>query len=198
MKKIVLAACAFVVSVCGMAQTEAEAKAAEGVEDSVVATTTPEVKVVKETIRFGYLSYTEVMEAMPEYAQAMADIDSLKSVYDREVQQSSADLNKRFVEYVEGLKSFPENILLKRQKELQMLIDQSLEFKKGAQTVLDKAQKEIMQSVKVRLKEVIAKIGKDRKYAFILNTDNNACPFVDGEQGEDITSVALELVRVKK
>ena len=62
----------------------------------------------------------------------------------------------------------------------------------------DKAQKEIMQSVKVRLKEVIAKIGKDRKYAFILNTDNNACPFVDGEQGEDITSVALELVRVKK
>jgi outer membrane protein len=87
---------------------------------------------------------------------------------------------------------------LKRQKELQMLIDQSLEFKKGAQTVLDKAQKEIMQSVKVRLKEVIAKIGKDRKYAFILNTDNNACPFVDGEQGEDITSVALELVRVKK
>ena len=63
MKKIVLTACAFVVSVCGMAQTEAEAKAAEGVEDSVVATTTPEVKVVKETIRFGYLSYTEVMEA---------------------------------------------------------------------------------------------------------------------------------------
>lgn len=198
MKKLVLAVCALAVSMIGMAQEEnTEVKVAEKVADTVVVEKIQETKIVKETIRFGYLSYSEVMKAMPEYAQAMADIDSLKSVYDNEVERSSGELNKRFVEYVEGLKSFPENILLKRQKELQMLIDQSLEFKAGAQAVLNKASDEIMQTVNVRLKEVLAKIGKDRKLAFILNTDNNACPFVDDEQGEDITSVALQLVGAK-
>jgi outer membrane protein len=153
--------------------------------------------VVKETIRFGYISYSEVLQAMPEYEKALADIDTIKAQYDKEVKISEAELNRRFTEYVEDQKSLPENILLKRQKEIQMLIEQSVQFRDEAQRLLAKAKDEIMQAVHRRLNEALAKVGKDRNYAFILNTDNNSCPFVNPEQGEDATDAVLFVLGIQ-
>lgn len=153
--------------------------------------------VVKETIRFGYISYSEVLQAMPEYEKALADIDTIKAQYDKEVKISEAELNRRFTEYVEDQKSLPENILLKRQKEIQMLIEQSVQFRDEAQRLLAKAKDEIMQAVHRRLNEALAKVGKDRSYAFILNTDNNSCPFVNPEQGEDATDAVLFVLGIQ-
>lgn len=153
--------------------------------------------VVKETIRFGYISYSEVLQAMPEYEKALADIDTIKAQYDKEVKISEAELNRRFTEYVEDQKSLPENILLKRQKEIQMLIEQSVQFRDEAQRLLAKAKDEIMQAVHRRLNEALAKVGKDRSYAFILNTDNNSCPFVNPELGEDATDAVLFVLGIQ-
>lgn len=153
--------------------------------------------VVKETIRFGYISYSEVLQSMPEYEKALADIDTIKAQYDKEVKISEAELNRRFTEYVEDQKSLPENILLKRQKEIQMLIEQSVQFRDEAQRLLAKAKDEIMQAVHRRLNEALAKVGKDRSYAFILNTDNNSCPFVNPEQGEDATDAVLFVLGIQ-
>ena len=156
-----------------------------------------ESTVVKETIRFGYIRYSEVLQAMPEYEKALADIDTIKAQYDKEVKISEAELNRRFTEYVEDQKSLPENILLKRQKEIQMLIEQSVQFRDEAQRLLAKAKDEIMQAVHRRLNEALAKVGKDRSYAFILNTDNNSCPFVNPEQGEDATDAVLFVLGIQ-
>ncbi len=167
--------------------------------DSVVVEETEvEQKVEVDPFRFGYFSYSAILKAMPEYAQAMADLNELKKVYDKEVASSEEELNKRFSEYIDGQTTFPENILLKRQKELQMLINQSIEFKKEAQRLLTDAEEKLLQPLHSRLREALAQVGADRKFSFILNTDNNACPFVNPEQGEDITDLVLTLLIVKK
>ncbi len=152
---------------------------------------------VQRTLRFGYFSYSAALKSMPEYAVAMADLDSLKAVYDQEVASSEAELNKRFTEYIDGQATFPQNILLKRQKEIQMLVKQGIEFKEEAQKLLTNAEKDLLQPLHDRLNEALAKIGNDRKYAFVLNTDNNACPFVNAEQGEDITELVQTIIGAK-
>ena len=166
------------------------------VSDSVQQQTV-ESTVVKATISFGYVSYSEILQAMPEYEKALADIDTIKVQYDKEVKVSEAELNRRFTEYVEEQKSLPENILLKRQKEIQMLIEQSVQFRDEAQRLLVKAKDEIMQKVYRRLDDALAKVGKDRNYAFILNTDNNSCPFVNPDQGEDATDAVLFVLGIQ-
>ena len=40
-----------------------------------------------------------------------------------------------------------------------------------------------------RLAAAVAAVGKDQGYAFILNTDNDACPYVNPEMGEDATEL---------
>ena len=146
------------------------------------------------TKKFGYLSYDAVLKAMPSYAEAQKSFNDLKASYAKELERSESEFSKQFAEYVDGQKTFPENILLKRQKELQQLMEQSLTFKQEAQQLLDKAEKELMQPVHQKLKEALYKIGSERGYDYILNTDNNSYPFVNNKTGEDITAEAISAV----
>ena len=131
---------------------------------------------------------------MPSYAEAQKSFNDLKASYAKELERSESEFSKQFAEYVDGQKTFPENILLKRQKELQQLMEQSLTFKQEAQQLLDKAEKELMQPVHQKLKEALYKIGSERGYDYILNTDNNSYPFVNNQTGEDITAEAISAV----
>lgn len=145
--------------------------------------------------RFAYISYGEVLKSMPAYAAAQKSLADLRANYDNELKRTDEEFSKQFAEYVDGQRTFPENILLKRQKELQQLMEQGLEFKEEARRLLAQAEVELMQPVHKQLKELIAKIAKERGYAFVLNTDNNAAPFVDGELGDDITADVMEAVK---
>ena len=137
---------------------------------------------------FGYLSYSETLRMMPAYTEAQKSLNKLRESYGKELERTETEFSKQYAEYVDGQKSFPENILLKRQKELQLLMEQGLKFKQEAKDLLDKAEAELMQPVHKKLKDVLFNIGKRRGYAYILNTDNNAYPFVNGDMGEDITA----------
>ncbi|MCQ2259050.1 MAG: OmpH family outer membrane protein [Bacteroidaceae bacterium] len=155
-------------------------------------------EVIIQHQHFGYLSFNEVMKAMPEYAQAIKSLEELKDAYDKELERSESDFSKKYAEYIDGQKSFPENIMLKRQKELQMLMDQSIQFKKEALELLAKSEEELMQPVTERLKEAIAEVGKANKYAFILNTDANAYPYISSEgEAEDCTDAVLTKLGIK-
>lgn len=166
---------------------------AQTVESIPEVASVPQVTAVPE---FGYLSYDSVMQTMPEYENAMKSLESLKASYEEEMKRAEENFSKQFKEYVDGQKSFPENIMLKRQKELQQLMDQSLQFKKEAEELLTKAKAELMQPVIAHLKLVIEAIGLERGYDYILNTDNNAYPFINKSKGEDINAIVIS--RLKK
>ena len=145
---------------------------------------------------FGYLSYDRVMHSMPEYTQALKSLEELKQSYDSEMQRAEADFTKKFGEYLEGQKTFPENIMLKRQKELQMLMEQSLKFKAEAEAALSKAEQELMAPVHEALQAAISVVGKERGYAYVINTDANTYPYIS-EQGEDCTDAVLTQLDIK-
>lgn len=149
-----------------------------------------------QPLRIGYFSYDAAIKAMPEYAAAMTALQELKSTYDAELQRAEQDFTRKFNEFVEGQKSFPENILLKRQKELQQLMEESLKFKAEAQQLLSQSEADLMQPLYTRLNAVLAKIGTEKGYAFIINTDNNACPYLNADMAEDCNQIiATELAK---
>lgn len=148
------------------------------------------------TLRFGYLSYNDILKSMPEYNQAMQSIEDLRATYDQEMARAEQEFSKKFAEYVDGQKSFPENIMLKRQKELQQLMEQSMQFKKEAQELLTDAEAELLAPVNAKLQEAISAVGKQRNYAYVLNTDANAYPYIS-DGAEDCTDAVLTQLGVK-
>lgn len=155
-------------------------------------------QIVIQPQHFGYLSYSEVLHAMTEYQQAMKSLEELKKTYDEEMNRAEQDFSKKFAEYIDGQKSFPENIMLKRQKELQQLMDQSMQFKKEAQELLTKAEEELMAPVHAKLNDAITAVGKSRNYAYVLNTDANAYPYISGEgEAENCTDAVFTQLGIK-
>ena len=146
--------------------------------------------------KFGYLSYNAVFQAMPEYAAAQQKLTELKAKYDAEARRGEEEFQRKFVEFLQGQKDFPENILQKRQFELQDLLDKSIRFKDEAQKLLSQAEQELQADMLYLLNEAIRAVGVERGYAFIINTDGNACPFINPVSGDDVTNYVKEKLQL--
>ena len=141
--------------------------------------------------RIGYLSYNTVLRQMPEYAQAQQSLNDLKAKYEQEAKRGEEEFQRKFTDFLEGQKDFPENILVKRQAELQVLMDTGIKFRQEAEQLLSKAEQELMGSVRDKLNHAIQEVGQEGAYAAVLNTDGNACPFVNPVISEDVTPHVL-------
>ncbi len=144
-------------------------------------------------MQFGYMSYKTVMAEMPEYAQAKQSMAELKAKYDAEATRGEEEFQKKFVDFLQGQKDFPQTIMQKRQAELQSLMENGISFRMQSQKTLEQAEKDLMAEVKKRLNNIILEVGVEYGYAFVLNTDDDACPFINPVIGVDVT----DLVRWK-
>lgn len=189
MKKTIVTATLLALTAMVSAQEVAGAK-------NVSATSSAIETTAKTTARFGFLSYDEALKSMPEYTIVEQAMEELKEKYNHEMARAEEEFTKKYSEYIDGQRTFPENIMLKRQKELQQLMDQSIAFKNEAKEMLIKAQKDAMAPLYKRLNEVLKTIGTERHYSYILNTDNNTYPFINTEigEGEDITVAVKTLL----
>ena len=143
-------------------------------------------------LKFGFLSYNIVMQAMPEYAAMQNSMAELREKYEAEQKRVENDFNKKYEEFLDGQKSFPKTILQKRQSELQEMLDKNIAFKKESQRLLKQAEEDAMAPIQARLATALDTIGKERGFAFIVNTDEKATLWLNPSLGEDITATVIE------
>ncbi len=146
--------------------------------------------------KIGFLSYNAIFQLMPEYAASQQRLADLKAKYDKEALRSEEEFQRKYVEFLQGQKDFPENILQKRQYELQDLLSKSLQFRDEAAKLLSQAEKEMQANMVYLLNEAIRAVGIERGYSCILNTDGNACPFIHPSEGEDVTDFVKEKLQL--
>lgn len=143
-------------------------------------------------IKFGYLSYGEAIKSMPDYAMSQKNLASLRAQYDNEIKRAEEEFNLKYEAFLEGQGTFAPAILKKRQAELQELLNKNLSFKREADRLLRQAEDDMYAPLHTRLNAILAKIGGERGYAFILNTDNNTLPYVSSDSGEDINTLVKD------
>ena len=147
------------------------------------------------SFRFGYFSYELALKAMPDYAVAQQKLSDLRAQYNAELQRVEQDFNTKYEEFLEGQREFPETILRKRQTELKELLERNIAFKAESRQQLTQAEAELMEPLRQRLADALERIGMERGYAFILNTDANAVPFINPAQGEDVSEAVILLMK---
>ena len=147
------------------------------------------------TFRFGYLSYEQALKSVPQYAIMKKQMADLEAQYQAETKRVEEEFNRKYEEFLEGQREFPKTILQKRQTELQELMEKNIAFKEESRQQLASAAEEMTAPIKTRLSETIAKIAKERGLAFVLNTDSNACPFIDPIMGEDINTLVQDALK---
>lgn len=160
-------------------------------------TTTPAATLTpaQPTVRFGVVSYATALEAMPEYATVQKELRDLEKKYEAEAKRSEADFNNKYEDFLDGQKDFPQTILLKRQSELQELMAKNVQFRDESRRLLEAARKDAMASLYQKLNTMLRVVGEKEGFAFILNTDGDACPYFNPAQGTDITQTVVNALK---
>ena len=147
------------------------------------------------TMKFGFLSYEAALQSMPDYTLAQNKLAELKAQYQTEAKRVEDEFNRKYEEFLEGQREFPKSILQKRQSELQELMDKNIAFKQQGLAELARAEQEAMAPLRIKLIEALGKIGRERGYAFIVDTDQKALPFINPAMGEDINQTVQDALK---
>lgn len=147
------------------------------------------------TVKFGFLSYEQALKSMPDYAVTLSQIAKLKDKYDEEAKRVETDFNAKYEDFLDTQADMPKSILEKRQSELQELLNKNIEFKAESRRLLAQAEKDAFAPLHEKLQRALKVIGEQDGYAFIINTDNNACPFINPAQGTDVTQTVVRLLQ---
>ncbi len=140
----------------------------------------------------GVLSYDSLLLAMPEYADVLNKHAELVKQYEAEAVYNETNFKRKFSEFLQGQKDFPQNILLKRQRDLQEEMEKAMAFRHASDSLLREAKAEMLAPVKAKLDAAIRAVGVARGYKQIVNSDAHAVLFLAPGESEPATSFVLE------
>lgn len=146
-------------------------------------------------VRFGYLSYKQALQSMADYAMVQEQMADLHKQYEAEMQRVTNEFNRKYEEFLEGQHEFPKTILQKRQTELQELMSRNVAFKEESRKQLADAEREALAPLKIRLIETVARIARERRLALVVNTDSDACPYINPDWGEDLNLLISDALK---
>lgn len=145
-------------------------------------------------VKVGYFSYEKILQAQPEYALAQQKVSDLRAQYDAEMARVEKEFNAKYEEFIEGYTGYAESIRLKRQAELKDMMLRNISFREEVERLISASEADALASVREKLDETIKAIGEKYGYILLLNTDSNACPYINPMIGEDVNQLILEAV----
>lgn len=145
--------------------------------------------------KIGHFSFEAVIKAMPRYAVAQEDLARMRQQYADELKLSEQDFSDKYEMFMEQLADMAPSIKEKRQAELQDMYKRNVKFRADSEKLLKQTEHDIMVSIKATVKDAIAEVGKQGDYLMVVNTDSDACPYIDPASAVDVTN---EIIRLAK
>ncbi|ADV42354.1 OmpH family outer membrane protein [Bacteroides helcogenes] len=146
--------------------------------------------------KFAHMNSQEVISVMPEFTKAQADLDALSKQYQKEMETSQAEFNRKYQELLQQQDSLPKNILERRQKEINEMAQRQEAFQQEAYQAMQKAQQDAMTPIYKKLDEAIQAVGKAEGVIYIFDLARTAIPFV-GTQSTDVTAKVKTQLGIK-
>ena len=146
----------------------------------------------QSTIKYGRLDYDSLLTSLPEYTQVQEQLASLRQQYDKEAAYNEANFKRLFADFLQGQKDFPQNIMLKRQRELQDAMEKSLAFRRSCDSLLVRAEADLLAPLFVKLNTAIKAVGMERGYECIVNTAAGTHPFLHPSLTEDAAPFVIQ------
>ena len=161
----------------------------------LLALLAPLAAQAQSTVRAGSLRYDSLLHALPQYALVEKQMAELRAKYESETRYNELSFQRQFSEFLQGQKNFPENILLKRQRDLQEQMERSIAFRHQADSLLRCAEDELLKPLRQQLAAALRAVGLERGYEYIFDLDTGVFPFIHPSVAEDATPYVTEKLR---
>ena len=144
--------------------------------------------------KIGHFSYNAVLKGLPAYVSGMQDIERMRKQYADELQASEREFSEKYELFIEQQSTLAPSISEKRRTELQDLYDSNIKFRNDSQRMLKQAEQDIITPVKDKVQKAINTVGQQGGYLLLVNTDSDACPYIDTTSAENVTAVIINLL----
>lgn len=129
-------------------------------------------------VSVAYVNTTEILDLMPEKAQATQQLQILSENYKKELELMQNDYNKKYSDYISYQASLSENIKLRRMQELTELENRISQFMELAQKDIENQERILIEPLKKIISNTIHAVGVENKYTVIYDLANPGIAFV--------------------
>ncbi len=137
--------------------------------------------------KFGHVNAQEIIQAMPEFTKARADIEALQKQYEADLKSMQDEIQKKGEAYDKEQASLPANIKERREKELQDMMQKYQQSAQDNQQALQKEWSEKLQAITNKVLGAIKEIGQAGNYVYIMNLDGSV-PYISSTLSTDVTA----------
>lgn len=127
--------------------------------------------------KYGYVDTQYILDNIPEYADAQAQLDKLSEQWQQEIEEKFMLLDKKQREFDAEAILLPEEIKTQRQKEIDDLRFQAMDLQKrrfGVGGDLFQKREELIKPIQDRIFDAIQQVAVEGGYAFIFDKANQS------------------------
>ncbi len=142
--------------------------------------------------KFGYIDFNGTLRLMPEYMEAQIILLKTQSDYREEIERSKQEFERQYIDFMLEQDYLSPSIVAKRQKELQLLMDNNAEFRDKVQSELETKRNELLLPLKNKLMKAVSEISKEQDLDYVIDTGKGAYLFINPDKGVDISEVVYK------
>ncbi len=142
--------------------------------------------------KFGYIDFNGTLKLMPEYMEAQIILLKTQSDYREEIERSKREFERQYIDFMLEQDYLSPSIVAKRQKELQLLMDNNAEFRDKVQSELETKRDELLLPLKNKLMKAVSEISMEQDLDYVIDTGKGAYLFINPDKGVDISEVVYK------
>lgn len=147
--------------------------------------------------RFGFIAFNNTLKLMPEYMEAELHLQKLQSDYKEEIERAKREFDRQYTDFIINQNQLSATIVVKRQKELQLLMDNNVEFKKRASSELEAERNRMLYPLKGKLLNAIKLVCDDMKLDWVIDTEKETYLYINNERGFDISHPVYKVLGIE-
>lgn len=147
--------------------------------------------------KFGHVNAQAVMESLPDFIKARAEVEGQAKAYDNDLQAMQKEIQTKAEAYDKNASTMNETKRKETEAELQGLYQKFQQAQQDNSQALQKLQNEKMQPIVTKLQTAIKNVGKAGGYVYIMDL-SSGIPYISETLSKDVTAeVKAEINKLK-
>lgn len=147
--------------------------------------------------KFGFIDFNGTLRRMPDYKQAEAKLAEIQSDYHEEIERSKREFERQYIEFMLEQDHLSASIVAKRQKELQLIMDNNAQFRDNIQLELEARRDELLMPLKKKLLNAVSEICAEQNLDYVVDTGKGTYLYINPEKGVDITEPVYKILDIE-
>lgn len=136
---------------------------------------------------FGFIDFNSTLKLMPEYMEAELNLQKIQSDYREEIERSKREFERKYIEFMLDQNGMSASVVAKRQKELQLLMDNNAQFRDKVQSELEAKRDELLVPIKKKLLETVSEVCVEQNLDYVIDTGKGAYLYINQNKGVDLS-----------